>query len=58
MTSFRSYDEDDNAVWDYQFRYEGDSRVSEAVHDENNLPDAGDFFSVESLFVDLGRFFP
>lgn len=56
--SFNSYDKDGNTVWNYQFRYEGDSRVSEAVHDENNLPDAGDFFSVESLFVDLGRFFP
>jgi len=56
--SFVSYDKNGSSLWNYRFGYEGGTRVSEAVNDSNNHPDAGDFFSVESFFVDLGRFFP
>lgn len=58
IASFTSFNKDGGKEWDYQFDYEGNNRISQAINDENNLPDEGDFFSVESMFVDLNRFFP
>ncbi|MDA3956775.1 hypothetical protein, partial [Oceanispirochaeta sp.] len=59
IASFSSFNSSGTKLWDYQFGYDYyGNRVTETLQDKEDQPDVADFFSVESFFVDLNRYFP